>query len=42
MELKPVLEELERVAGSQLDPGIVEIFLDIVHNKEEFEDVYYA
>ena len=42
MELKPVLEELERVAGSQLDPGIVEKFLDIVHNKEEFEDVYYA
>ena len=39
MEIKPVVEELERVAGSQLDPGIVEKFLDILHDTEEFEYV---
>lgn len=42
MKLDPVLEELERVAGSQLDPLIVQSFLDIIHNKEDFGDAFDA
>lgn len=42
LELKPVLEELERVAGSQLDPVIVKSFLDIIHNNEDLSNAYDA
>lgn len=40
LELDPVLEEIERVAGSQLDPKVVETFLNIVHEKDVFDDVF--
>ena len=42
MQLEPVLEELKRVAGSQLDPVIVQSFLDIVNNMEDYDDTYEA
>ncbi|MDT8317468.1 MAG: response regulator [bacterium] len=42
LQLKPVLEELERVAGSQLDPQIVQSFLEIIQGEEDFGDAYEA
>ena len=42
LQLEPVLEELDRVAGSQLDPVIVQTFLDIIRSKEDFGDAYDA
>lgn len=42
LDLKPVIEELERVAGSQLDPLLVKSFLNIIHSEEGLGDAYDA
>ena len=42
LELAPVLEEIEREAGSQFDPQVVDVFLRLVREKEDFEEVLSA
>lgn len=40
IDMMPVLDELERCAGTQFDPQVVKVFLSLVENEAMFEEAY--
>ncbi|MDH3972804.1 MAG: response regulator [Deltaproteobacteria bacterium] len=40
IDMIPVMDELERCAGTQFDPHVVKVFLSLVENESMFEEAY--